>query len=184
MNIFVLLIGALFPFLSIGNELPSQIINKDANKTFQGEIYSNLDKLICGNSPVLITSTCIANDEENSDPYCFSQNVSFVHVKARHAKTFLYKYEEDKQTFIYGATCLKDENNFYIELKSSNLGNCKFCEWNDYFDITGTYIGSTNSLSSKTSFVKAKLTKRIHAVMSRASRVKEISLTTIEIKNK
>ena len=82
-------------------------VNTIRRKTYPGQIYANTDVLVCGKETVVITSTCVANDGDNSDPYCFSQNVSFVQIQKRQAVSFFYSYEQDKQKFIYGAACLK-----------------------------------------------------------------------------
>lgn len=153
--------------------------NRDTYKTYQGQIYSNINVLPCGNAKVAITSICVANDTGNSDPYCFSQTAAFVQIQKRQASSVLYAYEEDKQQFIYSAACMNDQDKLYVELNSSNLGNCTDCEWSDYFNIDGSYIGSSDSPPRKTSFQKIRLTKRFHEIAIRATRTKKINLTTI-----
>ena len=76
----------------------------------KGTYYSNLDRLDCNNHEIVITSTCVANDDFNSDPYCFQQNVAFVNIGSRKSRSASFYYEEDRQKYIYGAICIKSEN--------------------------------------------------------------------------
>lgn len=122
----------------------------------KGAYYANLDRLDCNKHEIVITSTCVANDDFNSDPYCFQQNVAFVNAITRKSRSVSFYYDEDRQKYIYGDICIKSENKYYVELQSSNLGNCTKCEWSDYFSQQGSYIGSDNGKHAKTNFLKKK----------------------------
>jgi hypothetical protein len=149
------------------------------NKISNGTYYSNIDKLPCDKHEVIIISNCVANDASNSDPYCFSQTAVFKKKKSRTAKVVNYYYQEDKQHFIYGVTCLAAKKEFYIELKNSNLGNCAICEWSDYFNQKGQYIASTNGMPNETSFKKRNLSKELERELFLGVIANQINLTTI-----
>jgi hypothetical protein len=145
----------------------------------KGTYYSNLDRLDCNNHEIVITSTCVANDDFNSDPYCFQQNVAFVNIGSRKSRSASFYYEEDRQKYIYGVSCIKSENKYYVELQSSNLGNCTKCEWSDYFSQQGSYIGSDNGKHAKTNFRK-KIISIIEAKKIRKGiSTQKIHMTTI-----
>lgn len=154
---------------------------EDTNRvnTYFGQIYANTDVFVCGKKKIVITSTCVAADFENTDPVCFSQSVSFVQIADRQAVSFFYSYEQDEQKFIRSAACLRNKNEFFVVLENANLANCKICEWSDYFSVNGFYIGSSDGLKNKTSFKKVKLTKHLEKIVLEASRIEEIGLFTI-----
>lgn len=143
-----------------------------------GDIYSNTDKLDCGENSVIITSTCIANDDSNSDPYCFSQTVSFL-KNSMEAVNYSYTYGSLGATFVYEAACLQNSREFYVELGSSSLGSCKTCEWYDFFSDSGVYIGSSEWMKSKTSFNRKILARNIERKLLHSNRIRDINVTTI-----
>lgn len=148
-------------------------------KSSENCFYATLNELKCGDYDMAITTTCISNDKSNSDPYCFTQNVAFVSPNLRTAISAIYIYEEDKQQHISGAICLKSGSKFYVELKSTNLSNCHICEWSDYFDNKGIYIGSEKGMAGKTSFLKKNLSKKQENMFRYARPLSKIEIKTI-----
>lgn len=144
-----------------------------------GCFYSNVSNFQCGDSEIAITSTCISNDQTNSDPYCFFQNIAFVNPILKQTKSFNYSYETDNQKHVSGARCIKTSAGFYVELENTNLGNCKTCEWNDYFDEKGEYLGSEKGMYGSTSFVRKFLPLRKKEVIQKGELVRSIDITTI-----
>ena len=145
----------------------------------KGTYYSNLDRLNCNKHEIVITSTCVANDDFNTDPYCFQQNVAFVNIGSRKSRSASFHYEEDRQQYIYGVSCIKSENKYYVELQSSNLGNCAGREWSDFFSSQGSYIGSDNGMAGTTSFIEKRLSERLKRKLRRDIVIDRIDLTTI-----
>lgn len=179
-TIFIGFIFLLFFKLSSFAQIPQQEhLERNIKIIYPGQTYVSKDEFLCGKTAIVITSTCISYDVENSDPYCFSQVASFVNVEKRQTKSFFYNYEQDKQVFIYGAACLNDKNKQFVELNSSNLSNCKNCEWSDYFSSDGIYIGSSDSPRTKTSFNKMKIENHLYDIFLQANRLEEITLSTV-----
>lgn len=174
---------AFMPFLFFGKNLSAQEAENQvegrAKKTFPGQMYSTLDFFQCGENRISINSSCVANDDENSDPYCPAQNVSFINIAQRKAHTVTYRYDTDRQEFIYGAACLKLGSDFFVELSSSNLGSCSNCEWLDYFGIDGEYIGSSDETARNINLKRKALEPSAMKKFFMVTRESEISLTTI-----
>ena len=145
--------------------------------------YSNVNNFQCGDSEIAITSTCLSNDQTNSDPYCFSQNVAFVNLILKKTKSFNYSYETNNRKHVFGARCIKTDIGFYVELENTNLGNCKTCEWNDYFDEKGEYVGSEEGMNGSTSFVRKFLPSKKKEVIQKGELVRSIDITTITLQH-
>ena len=141
--------------------------------------YSNVSNFHCGESEIAISSTCVSNDQFNSDPYCFIQNVAFIKLASRETKSFNYNYETDNQKHIVGAKCVKTKIGFYVALENSNLGNCHTCEWNDYFDEKGKYLGSEKGMYGNTSFVRKLLPMKNKREIQKGQLARRIDITTI-----
>ena len=148
-----------------------------------GCFCSNVSNFHCGGSEIAITSTCISSDQTNSDPYCFFQNIAFVDLVLKQTKSFHYNYKTDNQKYISGAKCIKTEIGFYVELENTNLGNCKICEWNDYFDEKGEYVGSEKGMYGNTSFVRKFLPLKKKEVIQKGELVRSIDITTIALQH-
>ncbi len=144
----------------------------------QGSSYVNVDELHCGNQNVLIVSSCIARDAYNSDPYCFSQEVTFMSEQSRVTNSYLYKYPPSSSQFAYGATCVATGADYLVELSSSNLGNCAQCEWSDFFTASGKYIASSPSPKMAGGIKRRLLTKSQERLIRDANVVRKIELTT------
>jgi hypothetical protein len=170
-----------------GHSMPEQNLNppaifSDSHRGCEvapGCFYSNVSSFECGESKVVINSTCVSNDEFNSDPYCFTQNVGFVNRPLSQVRSFIYYYEKDSQKYISAAKCIKAEQGYYVELESTNLGNCKTCEWSDYFEEAGQYIGSENGRYGKTSFARKLVPLKKKGMLQKGRFVQRIDIETI-----
>jgi hypothetical protein len=145
----------------------------------KGNVYAHVDSLHCGRQDVVVVSSCIARDEDNSDPYCFSQEVTFVDEKYAVTNSIRYAYPTNSNQFVYGAHCLASGGNFIVEMSSSNLGNCAQCEWSDYFTESGKYIASTPSPKPSSSIKRQLLNKSQHQMIRAASLIRKVEITTV-----
>jgi hypothetical protein len=119
--------------LSYGHILSKEQTDTNPSPTTTS-IYFNVDKIYCGGTKLTITAQCIDSKGDNTNPYCHLQTLSFSHNKSHQTVTHRYSHEASpNQPFIYRAACLKKFNTHYFDLTSSNLGNCKTCEWHDFF---------------------------------------------------
>jgi hypothetical protein len=148
-------------------------------KTTKDCIYSNTNEFTCNQNKIVITSTCVTKDEFNSDPYCFMQNVAFINSTSNQANSISYYYKNDSQKFVNNARCIESKNKFYVELESGNMGNCKICEWSDYFSESGRYLGSEQGLSGKTSFSKRLLRQKELQPIKDGRLLQSVEITTI-----
>ncbi len=144
----------------------------------KGSSYANVDELRCGNQNVLIVSSCIARDADNSDPYCFSQQVTFMSEKNMVTNSHLYKYQTNSSQFAYGATCIATGSDYLVELSSSNLGNCAQCEWSDFFTASGNYMASSPYPKMAGAIKRRLLTKSQERLIRDANVVRKVELTT------
>lgn len=142
-------------------------------------IYSNTNEFTCNKHKIAITSTCITKDEFNSDPYCFMQNIAFINSTSKQANYISYHYTNDSQKFINNAKCIESKNKFYVELESGNLGNCKICEWSDYFSESGRYLGSEQGLAGKTSFSRRLIRRKELQRIKEGRLLQSVEITTI-----
>lgn len=145
----------------------------------KGGSYANVDELLCGNEKVLIVSSCSARDRDNSDPYCFAQTVTFLGEKNRVARSYRFQYPVTSNSFVYSAACKASGTKNFIELGSSNLGNCSHCEWFDYFTASGIYIASSPVPNTERTFQRRILTKAQEQMVRTADVVQKIELTTV-----
>jgi hypothetical protein len=179
-KIAALIAGLLALSLSYGHVLSKEQANTNPPLTTTGT-YFNVDKMDCGGTRLTITTQCIDNNGDNTNPYCHSQTVSFSHNKNHQTVTHYYSHKASlNQPFIYSVACLKKSNTHYFDLTSSNLGNCKTCEWHDFFSEFGTYIGSSTWVGSTTSFKRKSITPRNEQILLSATHTMEITLTTIK----
>jgi hypothetical protein len=150
------------------------------NQKLESKIhYTNIDILNCNKNKIIITSTCINRNKENSAPYCFSQSVAFFNKNKSLSRIQNYKYNQESHSFIYQASCIRARNKFYIKLINSNLGNCSNCEWYDFFSNNGIYIGSSPWLNSVSEdFHRVALTKRNEITFLKAISIHSIDLST------
>lgn len=161
-----LLSAAVYPNLSGRCDLTS------------GCFYTNIYNFHCGENEIVISSTCVSNDDANSDPYCFIQNVALVNQHSRKMKSFSYYYEGINQKYIYGAKCIKTHGKHHVELESANLSNCEICEWSDYFDGKGEYVGSEKGRYGKTSFTRKPITLKNRKVIQNGEIIQSIHIST------
>lgn len=143
-----------------------------------GCFYTNIYNFHCGENEIVISSACVSNDDANSDSYCFIQNVAFVDQHSRKMKFFSYYYERDNQLSIYGAKCIKTNGEHHVELESTNLSNCEICEWSDYFDGRGEYVGSEKGMYGKTSFTRKPIILKNKKPIQNGEPIQRIEIST------
>jgi hypothetical protein len=124
-------------------------------------VFAKKDVLQCADKKIVITTSCLEREANLS--YCFNQNISFIkngkNGELISNSNFNYSFNNGNQEFISGATCVSDDNKFYVVLSNTNFSNCKICEWADIFSSDGNYMGSTKGMYSNQSF-KRKLISR------------------------
>lgn len=120
--------------------------------TLQKEVFSKTGTLACGQTKVVITTTCLGEE----DTYCFHQNVAFV-AKSGHIKNVSYghPFRDGAPPFVPGASCVKVKQQHYVMLAGVNFGLCtSICECHDFFTNRGQYLGSTLGWKGATSFTR------------------------------
>lgn len=120
--------------------------------TLQKEVFSKTGTLACGQTKVVITTTCLGEE----DTYCFHQNVAFV-AKSGHIKNVSYghPFRDGAPPFVPSASCVKVKQQHYVMLAGVNFGLCtSICEWHDFFTNRGKYLGSTLGWKGATSFTR------------------------------
>ncbi len=104
--------------------------------------YMTESALHCGELDISIESYCRFND--NQDGACFLQKLKLRHAGSSKLTEKFYLYENylKDQSMIVQLSCVKGQGKNLLMAESSNLGNCKDCEWHDFFSETGAYLGS------------------------------------------
>lgn len=129
----------------------------------QKSVFSKISTLDCNQTKVVITSTCISEE----DPYCFHQNVAFV-AKSGHIKNVGYSqpYRLGDPPFIASAGCVKVKQQHYVVLNNTNFGLCAdVCDWQDFFTNRGQYLGSTPGVKGLTSFSRKLISDQFFSRM-------------------
>lgn len=146
--------------------------------TSQETGYTKQDQLACDDTIVSIASHCVANDTDDSDPYCSRQIVTFKVQGVSQSPAYTFHYAQNAHAFIYGAACLKNDQTSFIELSSSNLGNCAQCEWVDYFASTGAYIASSPAPREDRNLNRKLLNKKQKHLFLNSRLIRKIEIST------
>lgn len=124
----------------------------------QKEVFSKIGTLNCGQTKIIITTTCLS--EENT--YCFHQNVAFI-AQNGHIKNVGYSqpYRLGDPPLIASAGCVRVKQQHYVILNNTNFGLCAdVCDWQDFFTHRGQYLGSTLGWKGATSFTRKLVSDR------------------------
>jgi hypothetical protein len=65
-------------------------------------------------------------------------------------------------SLVVDLVCVRGKQRHKIVLESTNLGNCSVCEWGDYFDEGGRFLGSTRAKFGATNFAPRPLPKNFY----------------------
>ncbi|BBB62043.1 hypothetical protein UNDKW_3770 [Undibacterium sp. KW1] len=148
----------LLSSLVLGVALLPAIAN--AQVTAKSTTYITEASLHCDELNVTVETYCEAN--ERLDGACFLQKVKLRQSGTDKFSEKLYLYEDylKDRSLITQLACVKgkggkgkeDKSRNKIVLSSTNLGNCKSCEWDDYFSETGVFLGSSREKFGATNF--------------------------------
>ena len=107
--------------------------------------YSTVSALDCGNTKIQVRTYC--EQLANGAPGCFLQKATFANSSngSTFGQLFLYERYKKDLSLISTILCVQKKNGVGVVLASTNLGNCKVCEWEDYFDTSGKLLGSTRT---------------------------------------
>ncbi|MES2039110.1 MAG: hypothetical protein V4495_14855 [Pseudomonadota bacterium] len=117
----------------------AQVATKSATYVTEASLH-------CDELDVSVETYCEPN--ERLDGACFLQKVKLRQAGTDKFSEKLYLYEDylKDRSQITQLACVKgkgDKGHSKIVLSSTNLGNCKSCEWDDYFSEAGVFLGST-----------------------------------------
>lgn len=117
--------------------------------------YITEASLHCEELDVSVETYCEPN--ERLDAACFLQKVKLRQPGTDKFSEKLYLYEDylKDRSLITQLACVKgkgDKGHSKIVLSSTNLGNCKSCEWDDYFSEAGVFLGSSREKFGATNF--------------------------------
>jgi len=132
----------------------AQVVTKSATYITEASLH-------CGELDVTVETYCEPN--ERLDGACFLQKVKLRQIGTDKFSEKLYLYEDylKDRSQITQLACVKakgDKGNKgekgpgKIVLSSTNLGNCKSCEWDDYFSEAGVFLGSSREKFGATNF--------------------------------
>jgi hypothetical protein len=110
--------------------------------------------LQCGTTTFKLKTDFEVIDEETG--HVVSQLLAFEKVGSP-SREFLFKYKHAAQagpddSMITKASCVDLGNLKVIALESTDFGNCRGCEWADYFTQEGAYRGSTREIFGAVNF--------------------------------
>ncbi|MFZ6709544.1 hypothetical protein [Undibacterium sp. TC9W] len=134
--------------LSLGFALFPLVANAAGPAT--GGPYVNEAKLHCEQLDVKVESYCQLDPRLGGA--CFLQKVQMRHAGTGKVTEKFYLYENylKDQSMITQLSCVKGHEKNRVILESTNLGNCKRCEWRDFFSDTGDFIGSDRAIFGAT----------------------------------
>lgn len=114
--------------------------------------YITQANLHCEELDVSVETYC--KPDERLDAACFLQKVRLRLTSTGKFTEKLYLYEDylKDRSLITQLACVKGKSKNKVVLNSSNLGNCKVCEWADYFSETGVFLGSDREKFGATNF--------------------------------
>ncbi|MFZ6709542.1 hypothetical protein [Undibacterium sp. TC9W] len=123
-----------------------------------GGPYVNEAKLHCEQLDVKVETFCQL--DKSAEEQCFLQRAQLRHgiTGKLTEKFYLYENYLKDQSLITGMLCVKGSNKKNkVILRSTNLGNCKGCEWSDYFSETGEFLGSDRTMFGATNSKPKKM---------------------------
>ncbi len=114
--------------------------------------YHTESSMQCGSTNVRVVTYC--EEDKTLGAACFLQKVVFTnsHTKQASRRFYLYEHYKKDMSLIASMFCVKKGNGTGIVLHSANLGNCVGCEWDDYFNEAGSFMGSDRTLFGPTNF--------------------------------
>jgi hypothetical protein len=114
------------------------------SNTSIGQINASIAAIQCGESDVIVTSSCTSD-------YCFNQNVTFINRTTRRTRSLNYVHFMQKAAIITISTaaCVKAGASNYVLLEQHDGGNCTGCEWFDVFTPDGRYLGTSAGVTSE-----------------------------------
>lgn len=127
-------------------------------ESFEKTLSAKVSVLNCGQTKVVITTTC---GEGGDEVYCPNQNVAFItKIEQENYRQIHYDhpFRGGDAPFIAGALCFQYKKKYYVRLDSTNYGNCIGCEWQDAFTDQGQYVWSTRGYKGTTSFKRKLIT--------------------------
>ena len=111
--------------------------------------YSTNTIIPCGDSKLEIITECNPLDNKIRYPVCDKQKFLFFDNK----NNLLNKQvannkplQRENRVLAWSAVCTENLDGYYVITSTNFGGSC--CEWEDVFDKTGIYIGSTDKRSS------------------------------------
>lgn len=148
--------------------------------------YSTVSALDCGNTKIQVRTYC--EQLANGSPGCFLQKATFANSSRGSTFEQLYLYERYKEdlSLISEISCVRRKDGVGVVLASTNLGNCKICEWEDYFDTSGRLLGSTRIRFGPTNIGLKRLPKDFYQtegwLLDDRGRLVEIGKTSVSRK--
>lgn len=128
--------------------------------------FINQNFLTCGNSDVLIMTSCV--DYEEDMPFCFNQHINIYNKKTSMSSSVNYdlKFDDGNQQLIANIDCKSVDNKNYLILENTNFGNCGRCEWIDVYSENAEYLGSTQGIYDSRYSSHFQIPKKIDAALS------------------
>lgn len=139
---------------------------------FKKDIYTKSAVLQCGETEMAITTSCM-DTTDGTGVYCFNQTLAFLNFFKRKKiaqreglyKTVTYSHPSDGagEPFVTNVSCIKVGQKYYVQTINANFGNCRGCEWTDFFTNQGKYVASTGSgVYGRTSFVHKLISNKLY----------------------
>lgn len=118
----------------------------DNNKDI--ESYTNVNTISCG-STITVATTCFEKME--ALPFCHNQTVVLFNPSNEKSfgLSYNYTFNDGNQEFIANITCYTHNKERFIVITNTNFGNCRTCEWFDFYSSNGNYLGSTDGVHQK-----------------------------------
>ncbi len=155
MNKYVLCFRLLLSLSAASTLLPAVV---HAAEPAVGVPYINEARLHCEQLDVKVETFCQL--DKDTEEFCFMQRAQFRHgISGKLTEKFyLYEHYLKDRSLITTMLCVKGSNKKNkVVLRSTNLGNCKGCEWSDYFSETGEFLGSDRIMFGATNTRPQKL---------------------------
>ncbi|BEH11693.1 hypothetical protein GSUET_33050 [Geobacter sulfurreducens subsp. ethanolicus] len=130
----------------------------------QTATYRTKGSIDCGSNKAVIISNCL--DIGTNFPMCIEQKISITNITTNKSITVMtssISYNDEALTGHKGGKlldglavswqCAKDkEENELLLLNFTNGGNCKSCEWDEIYDMSGRVVVSTKGKKNKLKF--------------------------------
>jgi hypothetical protein len=128
--------------------------------------WTSEDSMTCGDSRVVVATACI---EEDDEPWCASQQLTVTGPGGKRETAYRYSLKDRIQPFITGAACYKKGKEALIILQRTNFGNCRGCEWSDFYTADGRYLGSNDGMNREESLRHKPLSAELRALVARVA---------------